>query len=110
MLSADDAGEMREAVTELIQEMTARNGVGHDQIVSIILTGTPDIHSAFPAAAARDLGLTDVPLLCAQELDIDGAVQLAVRILMHVDVPTARADIQHVYLRGAEILRQDLTS
>lgn len=108
LLSADDAAEMNEAVGELLREMLSRNDVQQDQVVSIILTGTPDIHSAFPAAAARALGLTDVPLLCAQELDITGAVQLAVRVLVHADLPLARADIQHVYLRGAEVLRQDL--
>ena len=108
LLAADDADEMRDAVTELLSEMLRANDVDHEQIVSIILTGTPDIHSAFPAAAARGLGLTDVPLLCAQELDITGAVERAVRVLMHADLPLARGDVQHVYLRGAEVLRQDL--
>ncbi|MFM7212407.1 MAG: chorismate mutase [Actinomycetota bacterium] len=108
LLTADDADEMRQAVCELLQEMLTVNEVDQEQVVSIILTGTPDIHSAFPAAAARALGLSDVPLLCAQELDIDGAVALAVRVLIHADVPRSRADIHHVYLRGADVLRQDL--
>ena len=108
LLSADDAEEMREAVSELLAAMLRVNDLGEDPMVRILLTGTPDIHSAFPAAAARSLGLTDVPLLCAQELDVHGAVRLAVRVLIHADLPQSRADIQHVYLRGAEVLRQDL--
>ena len=109
LLTADDADEMREAVAELVGEMMRRNDVDESQIVSIIFTATPDIHCGFPAAAARTLGLSDVPLLCAQELDIDGAVPLAIRVLMHADVPRERSEIDHVYLRGADVLRQDLS-
>ena len=106
-LTADDAVEMHEAVTELLQEMVRVNSVPNDALVSVILTCTPDLHSAFPAAAARRLGWTDVPLLCAQELDITGAMPRVVRVLLHVDVDIARADIRNVYLRGTENLRQD---
>lgn len=108
LLTADDAAQMKEAVIELLAEMLARNEVDPAEIVSIIFTGTPDIHSAFPAAAARDLGFVDIPLLCAVELDVSGAVALAIRVLMHVDSPLSRAEIKHVYLRGAEVMRQDL--
>ena len=107
-LRADDAAEMREAVGELLTVMMERNGITSDHMVSVILTGTPDLVSAFPAAGARDIGLVDVPLLCAQEMDVTGALPRVVRVLMHVDVDTDRAAIQHVYLRGAEVLRQDL--
>ncbi len=55
----------------LLNEMLARNDVAHDDLISILFTATPDVHSAFPAAAAREMGLGDVPLICAQELDID---------------------------------------
>ena len=63
---------------------------------------------AFPAAGARDFGLVDVPLLCAQEMNVDGALERVVRILVHADITGPRSQIQHVYLRGAEVLRQDL--
>lgn len=109
LLSADDRAEMEGAVTELVSEMMARNGVDDTQVISIIFTATPDIHSGFPAAAVRTLGFQDVPLLCAQELDIVGAVPLAIRVLMHADVPLERSEVQHVYLRGAEVMRQDLS-
>ncbi len=108
LLTADDKAEMLEAVTELVAEMMTRNAVDEAHVVSIIFTATPDIHSGFPAAAARTLGFQDVPLLCAQELDVDGAVPFAIRVLMHADLPLERSQVQHVYLRGSEVLRQDL--
>ena len=85
-----------------------RNGVVTDDVVSVILTSTPDLTSAFPAAGARLVGFAEVPLLCAQEIDVAGALERVVRILMHVDTATPRPQIQHVYLRGAEVLRADL--
>jgi chorismate mutase len=107
-LTADDADEMREAVSELLGEVLGRNELTADDIVSIILTGTPDLTCSFPAAGARDFGLVDVPLLCAQEMNVQGALPRVVRILVHADMVGPRSGIQHVYLRGAEVLRQDL--
>ena len=107
-LSADNAAEMSEAVLELLQEMFSRNSVDLDELVSILFTATPDLTSAFPAAAARSLNLADVPLICAQEIDVVGAMPRVIRVLVHVDSSLARADIKHVYLRGAEALRQDI--
>lgn len=107
-LERDDAELMREAVMELLAEMLSRNAIDTDQIVSVILTGTPDLTSAFPAAGARALGFVDIPLLCAQEMGVVGALPRVVRVMMNVDVDTPRGEIQHVYLRGAEVLRQDI--
>lgn len=107
-LTADDSSEMREAVKELIGEMLSRNGLTTDDLVSMMLTGTPDLTSAFPAVGARDFGLTDVPLMCAQEMNVDGALARVVRIMMHVNSTRPRVEIQHVYLRGAQVLRTDL--
>ena len=107
-LQHDDATEMSEAVVELLGEMLGRNGVDKADVISVILTCTPDLTSAFPAAGARTFGLIDTPLMCAQEMDVDGALARVVRILAHVESATPRANINHVYLRGAEVLRQDL--
>ncbi len=93
---------------ELLGEMLARNSIDPDRLVSVILTGTPDLTSSFPAAGARALGLVDVPLICAQEMDVSGALERVVRVMMHADIDTPRAEIRHVYLRGAEVLRQDI--
>jgi chorismate mutase len=107
-LEHDDAQEMADAVSELLGEMLKRNGVAVEDVVSVILTCTPDLTCAFPAAGARAFGLVDTPLMCAQEMDVQGALPRVVRILAHVETTIARSDINHVYLRGAEVLRQDL--
>lgn len=107
-LTADDATEMNDAVVELVSAMLDRNDLGVEDVISVIFTSTPDLVSAFPAAAARDLGFREVPLLCASEIDVTGALPRVVRVLMHADLDMPRGQIQHVYLRGAEVLRQDL--
>jgi chorismate mutase len=107
-LSADDPNEMSEAVVELVAAMLERNDVARDDLISVLFTATPDLVSMFPAAAARGFGLGDVPLICAQEIDVVGALTRVVRVMVHAETPRTRAQITHVYLRGAEVLRQDL--
>lgn len=107
-LQRDDATEMAEAVTELLHEVMSRNSISADDFVSVLFTSTPDLHSAFPAAAARGVGLADVPLICAQEIDVTGAMEKVVRVMVHVQTSKSRSEIKHVYLRGAEALRQDI--
>ena len=84
-LERDEAGHMDEQVSELLTAVLERNGLTADDLISIWFTATPDLHSDFPAAAARGLGIVDVPLICAQELDIEGAMPRVVRILAHVE-------------------------
>ena len=84
------------------------NEIGKEQLISIIFTATNDIHCMFPAAAARELGLGDVPLMCARELDIVGATTLCLRVLMHLETSKGRGELHHVYLHGAKGLRDDL--
>ena len=107
-LQADDRDEMTEAVVELVTVLLERNGLSSDDLISLIFTSTPDLRSEFPAAAARKLGLGDVPLLCAQELDIAGSLPRVVRVMVHAETARPRAEIVHIYLRGAEVLRKDL--
>ena len=107
-MDEDSREAIHGAVIDLLGEMCERNGVDHEDVVSILFTATDDLHAAFPAAGARQMGFGDVPLLCAQEINVDGALQRVVRILVHVETDLPKAQIQHVYLRGAEVLRQDL--
>lgn len=107
-LTADNAAEMTEAVVELLTEIFSKNDIKTDEIVSIIFTATPDIHSSFPAAAARQLDLGSTPLICAQELDITGALERVIRIMATVESTKPKSEIKHIYLRGAEVLRQDI--
>ncbi len=92
----------------LLEAMLERNGVGHEDIVSIVFTATDDVHAAFPAAAARKLGLGDVPLLCARELEVVDGTPLCLRVLMTLTTERTRAELRHVYLEGARGLRDDL--
>ena len=107
-LDADTAEEMDSRVQALLREMLDRNGVAHDYIISIVFTATDDLHAMFPATAARALGLGDLPLLCARELNIEGATPRCVRILMHVTTERVPADLRHVYLHGAKGLNDEL--
>jgi len=107
-LAHDERGEMSDAVVELLRNMLDVNGLTEADLISVLFTATPDLTCMFPAAAAREAGLADVPLICATEIDVEGALPRTVRILMHAETSRARADLTHVYLRGAEVLRQDL--
>jgi chorismate mutase len=107
-LKEDSAQEMNVVVVELLTAMLAENEVSIDHISSILFTATPDIHSIFPAAAARELELSQVPLICAQELEITGALKMAIRVLMTVNTERSASQISHIYLRGATGLRPDL--
>jgi chorismate mutase len=104
----DTVEEIDAKTQALVATMLDRNGIDHDDLVSIIFTATDDLHAQFPATAARALGLGDVPLLCARELDIADSMPRTVRILMHLYTDRARAELHHVYLEGATTLRDDL--
>ncbi len=106
-VSADDAAELRAAVGELLTAMLTENDVAVDDLISILFTATPDLVSTFPATAARQMGLTDVPLMCAQELGVTGAMPRVVRVMMHTESARSRRDIRHPYLRGTDRLRSD---
>ena len=104
----DDRQQVLDATTELLESVLARNELSHDDLISVIFTATPDIRSEFPAYAARQMGIIDVPLLCASELDVPGAMPRVLRLLAHVETDRSRNEIRHVYLRGAAALRTDL--
>lgn len=104
----DDREQILTATTELLEEVLHRNGLAHDDLISVVFTATPDLHAEFPAYAARQMGITDVPLLCAAEIDVPGAMPRVLRLLAHVETERPRADLRHVYLRGAAALRTDL--
>ncbi len=107
-LDSDDRDHLLVSVEELIREILEQNDIDTDKLVSMILTATPDLHSEFPALAARQLGIGDVPLLCAQEIDVAGAMPRVIRVMLHLESDRPRSEIRHVYLRGAAALRRDL--
>lgn len=107
-VDADTPEQLHERVQALLARMLDRNGVEKDDCISILFTATDDIHSMFPALAARAMGFGDVPLICARELDIEGGTPRCVRIMMHVNTDKSRDELHHVYLEGAKGLRDDL--
>ncbi|MHB8491422.1 MAG: chorismate mutase [Solirubrobacteraceae bacterium] len=103
----NEGAAILDATTELLTELMARNALSPDDMVSCIFTATEDLDAEFPALAARQLGLGGVPLLCAREIPVPGAMARVVRVLIHYHGDRARAP-QHVYLRDASALREDL--
>lgn len=104
----DTKDKIVEATAELLQEMLRRNALEKDDLVTIIFTATPDLTSEFPAAAARQIGISDIPLLCASEINVKGAIPRVIRVLMHITTDKDRSSLRHVYLRDARPLRTDL--
>ena len=104
----DDRQEVLDATTELLQAVLERNTLVPDDLISVVFTATPDLTSEFPAYAARQMGITDVPLLCAAEIAVPGALPRVLRLLAHVETDLRRNEVRHVYLRGAAALRTDL--
>lgn len=100
---------MLERVAEMVTDVMEANQLSVDDFISIIFTATSDLTSEFPAYAARQLGFSDVPLVCARELEIEGSMPRVVRMMAHVDTDLSRSDVTHVYLHGAAHLRRDLT-
>jgi chorismate mutase len=105
--AANTAEDILEATTELLIALIRLNDLVPEDIASAIFTTTPDLTATFPALAARELGWTEVPLLCAHEMDVPGALGQLVRILLHVNTTRTAAEIRHVYLKGARALRPD---
>jgi chorismate mutase len=98
------------ATIELLQRMVDLNQFTPDDVASALFTTTTDLNAEFPAVAARQMGWTDVPLCCAHELDVPGSLRMCLRILLHVNTDKRAQEINHVYIRGAQVLRPDLVS
>lgn len=110
-VEADEPGLILAATRELLSEMLSANRIDDFEVIaSIFFTTTPDLSSTFPAEAARELGMTMVPLLCNQEIPVPGRVPRCVRVMMQVNTTKGQAEMAHVYLREARALRPDLVS
>jgi chorismate mutase len=110
-VESDDAALVRAAARELMEEILRRNQItDFDEVISAVFTTTEDLVSAFPAEAARAIGMNQVPLLCAQEIPVTGSMPRCIRVLLHVNSERTPKEIEHVYLRDAQKLRPDLKS
>jgi chorismate mutase len=104
----NDRDQILAAASELVRAMLERNDLSNDDLISVVFTATPDLTAEFPAYAARLMGMTDVPLLCATEIAVPGAMPRVLRLLAHVETDRPRSALAHPYLRGAAALRRDL--
>jgi monofunctional chorismate mutase len=104
----DDPQQIAEATRELLGQIVERNNLELDEIVSVFFTVTPDLKSAFPALAAREMGWVQVPLLCASEIPVEGSMERCLRVLMQIELRAPRPLETHVYLRKAVALRPDV--
>jgi chorismate mutase len=107
-VEADDRQSILDGTAELVTEVMSRNHLSTDEVISVLFSATPDLTSEFPALAARKLGFQEVPLLCCAEIPVPGAMPRVVRLMMHIETALSRAEIQHVYLRGAAARRLDI--
>jgi len=103
----NEPGAILQATEELLRALMERNALGAEEMVSCIFTCTADLDAEFPAVAARNVGLSGVPLLCAREIDVPGSLPRTIRLMLHCYAHEATAP-QHVYLREAVALRRDL--
>jgi chorismate mutase len=108
-ISVDDNTEQAilAGTRELVEAIMQRNQIAPEQLVSCVFSATTDLNAQFPAVAARDLGLSHVPLLCTQEIEVPGSLPRVIRVLLHYYAPNGHTP-QHVYLREARSLRADL--
>jgi chorismate mutase len=104
---SDDADALLGSTERLLSAVLQRNAIDAEDLVSIMFTVTEDLRSAFPAEAARRMGLGRVPLMCAQEIPVAGSMPSIVRILAHFHSERSLGEVEHVYLDGAESLRDD---
>jgi len=107
-VDADERDAILEGTAELVTAVMTRNDLTPDDVISVLFTVTPDLSAEFPALAARKLGFHAVPLMCATEIPVPGAMPRVVRLMAHVETDQPRSQVQHVYLRGAAGLRLDI--
>lgn len=108
-VDADEPEEIRRRTIQLLTTIFERNDVVTDDVISILFTATQDLQSLPPAAGARGIpGLVEVPLLCAQEMPTDGELAQCIRVMLHVETERDRAEVRHVFLRQATVLRPEL--
>ena len=107
-VDANTRDAMLTATRRLLRSMIEANGVQVADLASVIFTATSDLDAVYPAVAARAMGWTEVPLLCMQEMAVAGSLRRCIRVLMHWNTDREAADVRHVYLEGARVLRPDL--
>ena len=102
------ANEIIKETKNLLYRIVEENNIKKDDIISIIFSTTRDINATFPAVAAREMGWTDIALMCTNEMEVPGSLKMCIRVLMHINTNVSNDKIRYVYLNGAKILRPEL--
>jgi chorismate mutase len=106
--AANTAVAIGDATKELLSEMLRANQITAEEVISVIFTVSPDLNAAFPAGSARELGFSEVPLICGVEIDVPGALERTIRVMAHVETELKKSEISHIYLGAAKSLRRDI--
>jgi chorismate mutase len=106
--SANTAEAIGDATKELLLEILKANRLTANEVISVFFTVSPDLNAAFPAGSARELGFSDVPLICSVEIDVPGALERTIRVMAHVETVQSKSEITHIYLGAAKSLRRDI--
>lgn len=104
------AAAIKAATQEMLEQIVAANALDVADIASVIFTATPDLDAVYPAVAAREMGWVNTPLLCMQEMAVQGSLPRCIRVLLHWNTDRAQADIRHIYQGGARALRPDIAN
>jgi chorismate mutase len=105
--SANTRESILAATRELLEAVIAANGIKAEDVASCWFTTTTDLYAEFPAVAARQLGWTDTALMNTHEMTVPGSLPMCIRLIIHWNTTVAQADIKHIYLGGASVLRPD---
>ncbi len=108
-VESNDRNEILTATRQLVALMIRLNGIESEDVASAIFSATRDLNAEFPALAARQLGWLDVPLLCTHEMDVPGSLPRCIRVLVNWNTDKRQCEVTHVYIKGAEKLRPDLS-
>ena len=103
----NDFNEIIDETKNLLSEIAKANEITEEDIISILFSVTKELDAAFPAVGARQLGWTDVALMCTNEINVQGSLEKCIRVMFHVNTAKSKSEIKHVYLKGAKVLRPD---
>jgi chorismate mutase len=106
--AANTAAAIGDATKELLTEMLRANQISAEEVISVIFTVSQDLNAAFPAGSARELGFSEVPLICSVEIDVPGALERTIRVMAHVETVLKKNEISHIYLGATKSLRRDI--
>ena len=108
-VDANTREEILVATAELLKEIIEKNDIRNEDAISMVFTLTNDLNAVFPAVAARELGFNDISLMCMKEIDVPGSLEQCIRIMVHFNTDKRNSEIKHVYLKGAKVLRPDIS-